>query len=425
MRHFILLACLLVAVIANAQYSGPGFYRVHNVFSNSYICINGTHFEKSTNPDAFWPCAKMKTDSAQLTDPGSIIYIPDTIQVGLYSQGVDTYSLTTLLLDVEAAPVMENGLPTYVAHTFYNGFNCYFRDYGNGMTAGGSKRKAESHWWIEPVNEESMDYSYFGLQPIINDTANTDGWYWATMCCDFPILIPKGSGVEGAYTIREITMGCDSIFYAEPVKVYGQGEVVPAAMPILFKCASPYASGNKVIPVGDIANHRTMPITNDLLMGNYFSAFTNHADFIDYDVTKTYIPEQATVGAPQYMALSVDANGYPTFMSTDSTAYMAANSAWLDITSVTITEQKSPVKSIRLGEAPELPEDPQEPEEPEEPIVGDIDGDGYANVTDVNILVHAILYSELTEYVPAYDVNQDGEVNVEDVTALIKMVLEA
>ena len=121
-----------------------------------------------------------------------------------------------------------------------------------------------------------MDYSYFGLQPIINDTANTDGWYWATMCCDFPILIPKGSGVEGAYTIREITMGCDSIFYAEPVKVYGQGEVVPAAMPILFKCASPYASGNKVIPVGDIANHRTMPITNDLLMGNYFSASAIH-----------------------------------------------------------------------------------------------------------------------------------------------------
>lgn len=412
----------MVSIIACAQYSGPGFYRVHNAGSDCYICINGTHFEKTTNPDAFWPCAVMKKDSAQVTDPGSIIYIPDTVQVGLYSQGVDTYSLTTLLLDVESAPVMENDLPTYVAHTVYNGFNCYFRDYGNGMTAGGSKRKAESHWWIEPVNEESMDYSFLGLKPIINDTAITDGWYWATMCCDFPILIPEGGGVEGAYTIREIILGSDSIYYAEPVKVYGQGDTVPAATPILFKCASPYASGNKVIPVGDIANCTAMPIANDLLMGNYFSAFTNHADFNNYDVTATYIPEQSTPGNASYLALTIDAYGYPTFMATDSTTYMAANSAWLDISDTSFSAKKNEITSIRLGEAPEDEEEPQEPQEPEI-LIGDANDDGYVNVSDVTTLIDYILCASGETYHPANDVNQDGYINVEDVSTLIHMIL--
>ena len=114
-----LLSTLLLALVCMAQYTGPGFYRVHNVNTDSYICIKGTHFEKTTGPDAFWPCALMQKDSAQVNDPGSIIYIPDTIQVGLYSQGVDTYTLTHLLLDVHPAPVMQNGLPTYVAYTEY------------------------------------------------------------------------------------------------------------------------------------------------------------------------------------------------------------------------------------------------------------------------------------------------------------------
>ncbi len=416
MRKITVLTCLLASIIAVAQYSGPGFYRVHNVGSDSYICINGTHFEKTTNPDAFWACAVMKGDSAQVTDPGSIIYIPDTVQVGLYSQGVDTYTLTGLPIDVMPAPVEEGGRPTYVAHTFYQGFNCYFRDYGNGMTAGGSKRKAESHWWIEPVNKESIDTSYLGLQPIITDTANTGGWYWATMCCDFPLLIPEGGGVEGAYTISQVTMGYDSIYYAEPVKVYAQGEIVPAATPILFKCASPYASGNKLVPVGDIANHRTMPIANDMLMGNYFSAFTNHGDLVDHSATKVYIPEQATLAEPHYMALGIDADGYLAFMPKEETAYMDANSAWLNINSDS-TSKNIDAAAVRLGPAPVEPEDPVEFE------TGDVNQDGSINVTDVSSLIEHVLLPDENAFMPQYDINKDEKINVSDVSELISIVL--
>lgn len=408
MRHFILLACLLVAVIANAQYSGPGFYRVHNVFSNSYICINGTHFEKSTNPDAFWPCAKMKTDSAQLTDPGSIIYIPDTIQVGLYSQGVDTYSLTTLLLDVEAAPVMENGLPTYVAHTFYNGFNCYFRDYGNGMTAGGSKRKAESHWWIEPVNEESIETSYFGVQPVNENVKDADGMYWTSLCCDFPFLIPAEGGVEGAYAVHQVQQDVDGSCYASVIKVYGQGEVVPAATPVLLKCAAPTAAGNKLIPTGEIANNRSFPLVNGMLRGNYFSSYINHMSInvLETDLMCEYVPEQATPATAENLELGVDAEGRLGFYPKTDGEYMDANTAWLSIENL----DKEGVTSVYLYEI----------------VLGDTNGDGVTTIKDVTYLIDYLLGSNDTRGIGntlCADVDGNGKITIKDVTALIDMLL--
>lgn len=419
MRHFTLIVALLAVMTVNAQYSGPGFYRVHNVGSDSYICIKGTHFEKTTRPDAFWPCAVMQNDLEQvITDPGSIIYIPDTVQVGLYSQGVDTYSLTGLRLDVWQSPTLLEGKPTYVAHTLYNGFNCYFRDYGNGMTAGSlnTSKKPEGQWWIEPINETSIDSSFFAVKPISNKFIDANGWYWTTLCCDFPIYIPEGSGVEGAYTITDITMGSDSLYYAEPVKVYGQGETVPAATPVLFKCASPVAKGNKLVPMGDIANHRSMPIKNDLLMGNYFSVFSNYGDFIDYTIKKDYIPEQATLATMQYLALAINDEGKLTFQPQQEGTYMDANTAWLyvgDIDAKGLTE-------VFLGTPPVNEPEPNDPE----PAVGDVNNDGAVDVNDITSLINMLLVLSDTDDIPEYmDIDGDGAVDVNDVTELISIVL--
>ena len=432
---------MLVCVTAVAQYSGPGFYRVHNAGSDCYIAIKGTKFNKSTDPDAFWPCVLMEKQADAISDPGSIIYIPDTIQVALYAQGVDTYTLTGLPLDVWPAPVMEKGLPTYVAHTVYNDFNCYFRDYGNGMTSGGSKRRAESHWWIEPVNEASMDTSYIGLKPVISELKDSVMWYWASMCCDYPVWIPTDGGVEGAYTIRDIKLGSDSFYYAEPVQVYGQGDTVPAATPILFKCTYPEASGNKVVPVGAIANRRSMPIVSDMLMGNYFSSFINHGDLNDYDFLVEYIPEQATMAKSNNLALGFDENGKPGFFPQADSTYMAANTAWLTLN----TADMSLVTAVYLGTAPV-----DEPVDPEEPVIkGDVDGDSKLTIADATRLINFLINDssdrpddpenpdpskgdDADENHPvtvinyeAADINGDGVVNVTDLSRLIAMLLEA
>ena len=433
MRKITFIVCLLVAVIAMAQYSGPGYYRVHNVGSDSYICIKGTSFVAVANPSAFWPCVKMTKAPDQVTDPGSIIYIPDTVQVGLYAQGVDTYSLTGLLLDVIRLSVMDNNLPTYAAYTVYQGIPNYFRDLGCGMTPGSNTRHNPTHWWIEPVNEASMDSSYFAVQPTVSEVVDSCEWYWATMCCDFPILIPENSGVEGAYTVKEITMGSDSLYYAEPVKICGKGEVVPAATPVLLKCANPDAEGNKLLPVGELANHRAMPIVNDLLMGNYFSNFINHASMNDPDVWDEYIPAQATKASASNLALGMDADGKLGFFPLPDSVYMASNSAWLSIAGLELDS----VTTIYLGKAPvvEPVVDPDpEPDPDPDVMLGDLDGDEKLTIADVTLLISYLINNPDVEepnlsksvdegMLAAADINEDELVNVTDLAVLISVVL--
>ena len=407
----------MAAICVSAQYSGPGFYRVQNAGTHSYICIKGTEYHKSSYPDAFWSCVLMQKDSAQVTDPGAIIYIPGREQTSLYGQGVDTYSLTHMWLDVLDAKVMEEGKPSYIAVTEYYDYSldhimrCIFRDRGNGFTAG-TIEKTESRWWIEPVNEESMDFSYFGVKPASETIKDADGYYWTTLCCDFPVTIPVDGGVEGAYTIEEVKLGEDGLYYAAPVKIYSQGETVPGATPVLLKCASPYASGNKLIPTGDIANNTTFPLVNNLLAGNYFSTFVNFADLNDDNVTAVYTPAQATKAGIHNLVLGVDEESNLCFAPQEEDTYMPANSAWLNTSDLELEG----VPTIYLGEAPEP-----------EAVPGDIDGDGKISIGDVSLLIDYLLGMEdimSKDFDPTNaDINGDNKITVADVTDLIDMLL--
>ena len=227
------------------------------------------------------------------------------------------------------------------------------------------------------------------------------------------------------------------MYYAEPVKVYGQGEIVPASTPVLIKCKASYASGNKIVPVAPIANNTVMPITNDLLMGNYFSNFINHADLNNYDVTAEYIPEQATEATAEHLALGVNAEGKLGFFPQAEGTYMAANTAWL---STTLMEKEfDGVTAVYLVE-PVEPE-PQDPEEPEV-YIGDVNGDGELNIKDATMLINYLLVQPhsdetprnepaeteddevvLTVNVANSDVNGDGQLTIKDVTMLLNMLL--
>ena len=292
------------------------------------------------------------------------------------------------------------------------------------MTAGyGDKR--ETRWWIEPVNAGSIDTSYLGVKPVNEAIQDAEGWYWTSICCDFPFELPLDGGIEGAYTIREVKMGIDSLYYAEPVKLFAQGEIVTAATPVLLKCKAAYASGNKIIPVGEIANHRTMPIVNDLLMGNYFSSFYNHDSFIDTTSVMEYVPKQATLTSPENLALGVDADGklgfFPQLVEDSEATYMAANSAWLSVD--LMGDELQGVTAIYLGEAPVA--------EPEPEIEkGDVNGDGQVSIRDVTSLIELLLSGEaedgsktLKKEYEAADMNNDGKLTIKDVTLLIEVLL--
>lgn len=409
MRKITTFFGLFFAVIAFAQFTEPGFYRVRNVGSDCYICIKGTSFNWSTNPDAFWKCIVMQNhaDSAHVTDPGTVIYIPGTGMGRLYGQGVNTYELTGLGLGVDTAKTQSTERLTYVARIKYGAYTFYLRDYGNGLTAGGSQRTAEAWWWIEPLTEASMDTSYLGVKPADADMRDVDGYYWTTLCCDFPVLLPAGGGVEGAYTVQEVATDDDGRNTVVPVKVCGEGDTLPGATPVLLRLRSPYASGNKIIPVGEPANCNVMPVAADLLVGNYFSEFNNHSDLINYDVLAAYVPGQATPAAAGRLVLGVDADGNVGFFPQPDGTYMAHNTAWLDVETLGLTDAAAVY--LVTNSAPEV-------------IPGDTDGDGEVTPADISGLIDMLLDSSGTMPAGA-DVNGDGEVTPADISALIDKLL--
>lgn len=419
MKNVVTLVCTLVALVAGAQFNGAGYYRVHNVATDGYICINGTHFEKSTYADAFWSCIKMKTDSAQVCDPGSIIYI-DHIgdSCDLCSQGVSTYGMTHLMMTVDYATVMEGGIETYVAKTVYEyevdgepmRIDCTFCDRGLGLQSGNRERNY-SRWWIEPVNEESMDTYYFGVKPADETIVDAEGWYWTSLCCDFPVAIPENGGVFGAYTVTAVEPGEDHCYYAEPVLMYGQGDIIPAATPVLIKCKYPYASGNKLIPTGRIVDNTTFPIVKDMLMGNYFSPFTNHNSLADPNAMGEYVPKQSTAASATNLALGIDENGKLGFFPQEAGTYMAANTAWLNVASLGASKDQI---VVYLDIEPEVVVP--------EVVHGDSDGDGELGINDVSFLIDYMLTTGIDAAIGA-DVDGNGEINISDIALLIDLIL--
>ena len=56
--------------------------------------------------------------------------------------------------------------------------------------------------------------------------------------------------------------------------------------------------------------------------------------------------------------------------------------------------------------------------------MGDVNGDGAVNVTDVTLLVNHILGNANDNFIFANaDVNKDKEINITDVTALVNLIL--
>ncbi|MBQ4138720.1 MAG: dockerin type I repeat-containing protein, partial [Muribaculaceae bacterium] len=61
-------------------------------------------------------------------------------------------------------------------------------------------------------------------------------------------------------------------------------------------------------------------------------------------------------------------------------------------------------------------------EEQQSQLVGDVNGDGRVNVSDVTTLVNMIL-GVIPKDETRADINGDGKINVSDVTALVNIIL--
>ena len=62
----------------------------------------------------------------------------------------------------------------------------------------------------------------------------------------------------------------------------------------------------------------------------------------------------------------------------------------------------------------------------EEPLLGDVNGDGFVNISDVTLFVNSMMTEALENLViENADINRDGFINISDVTTLINMILNS
>jgi len=370
-----LLLTVLVAVVcatpALADFTSEGFYRVHCRGTNRYVGIVGTKCESSlsisTDPDAFWECIKMRGtgtgsyknknelhDSVHVTDASTILYIPD---IGssriLYGQATSLYAILSQKVNIAKTGVVVNGRNTYKAYktatVLFVSVTAYLQDYcGADLGKNNPDSDADSpntygQWFLEPVSLDSIDKYYFA--PDALTTADASGYYWATLCCDFDCIIPEGSGVIDAYAINAnnlINAGGGKYYLdmdnlSSCVTTSGSTRTVGSCgVPVLIKCKYPYPSWNKLVPTGKARTTALdaddYPLSNGLLKGNNFGQFTNPNSNSSWVSNTVYTAEYATAMTSDYLELGLN-GGRPCFMASD-TAYMPANKAILDVSSL-------------------------------------------------------------------------------------------
>ena len=87
---------------------------------------------------------------------------------------------------------------------------------------------------------------------------------------------------------------------------------------------------------------------------------------------------------------------------------------YITYASPTVGEQYSlQIPGMELVYAAMPPDEPQ-------PVLGDVNGDGEVNISDVSCIIDLILSGTVS---PAGDVNGDGEVNITDINMVIDIIL--
>ncbi|MBD5314971.1 MAG: hypothetical protein HDS08_02270 [Bacteroides sp.] len=259
MKKLLLTLCTLLvsATQTHAALEGNGYYRVNNYASGRYIYVedNKGSVETTAMTADMAAIELWKTPDRKYSDPASIIYFDSKggTSYDLIAQGTSVHGIVGLYVSVMEYPA---GSKQYLCYATSNSLTKYLCDSEKntdldkgciGDNGSGDWRK----WQITPVSSSSSD-SYFGVLPQVK-AGNTN---YATFYASFPFSFAS-SGLE-AYTISKVENGM-----AVLKKVSG---VIPAATPVLIKCAGSTPASNK-LNLGGSAS----AISGNLLKGVYFN----------------------------------------------------------------------------------------------------------------------------------------------------------
>ncbi len=328
MKRFFIFLFALSPLYVCAQIES-GFYRVQNDYTDRYFSIVDTRASISAsasgagNVDADLDAIYMLKGFEEKVayNPATICYVQkiSSTQCNLTCQGLDLAKQTDNYLSYIQRP---NG--SYWLYGSYKGTSRYlgdesYEEYGEEFMVYAPRITnitEDRDWWVLPVDHQN-DSQYFGVKPDVKATAND--YYWSTMYAGFP-FIPSESSTK-VYVVSAID---ENLGYAIISEITTE---IPAATPVLFRCASEAPSANRLTLS---APSTTVYGGKNYMVGNYYcndvASSTGHRNVNAYNSSTMRM-------------LGLTADGKPAFVKSNI-KYLPANKCYLSVSSSAPDELK-------------------------------------------------------------------------------------
>lgn len=308
-RIKLLLVAVVCAASLQAQLKGDGYYRVQNENTGRFITVvdnRGSVNMQTTDAD-LGALRTVMDFQRVVSDPASVVYVKKmTKGYDLQSQGMDTYTMIErelMVLDLEdgtyAAYATESGMTKYLCDDIPNWMlDPDEKIYGSVCTNSPKSR----YWYIKPVKND--DGYYFGLIPDVT----AGGSHYKSFYAMFPYSL--ASTAMKAYYVTKVDQarGC--------VVVKELTGTVPAATPVIVKCASTNPADNKL----NLLSVTGKAPSDNLLKGQYFCNPDDgkHTNVLAYNSSTMRVLGKA-------------ADGSLAFVSQSNLKYIPANTAYLTV----------------------------------------------------------------------------------------------
>ena len=300
-RIFVINVLILLTSVLFAQYTGDGYYRVHNKQTSRYIYVlDNTGSINVSTASADMGAIELHKDTARLHhDPACIIYankVSTTEDVfDLKAQGTGVHDIIGYYVTVYQKS--DGSYQVYAEGKYLDDNETSQRDLGFL----GTERTGDYRLWF--INKVDNASQYFGILP----TVQLGSKYYQPFYADFPFSV-LSSGMR-VYYISKV--------YRNAAILAEATGVIPAATPVFIECSSPNQWSNRI----NIGGTPSATITTNQLGGVYFN---NPNRRLSHDARTAFNPATMRV-------LSVTPDGHLCFAKDNSLVYIPANEAYLNV----------------------------------------------------------------------------------------------
>lgn len=298
---------------------------------------------------------------------------------------------------------------TYLTYAEGSGYTGYWREVKSGSTnffedreellgpiyhpwTGNANQIAEDHQWqILPLTEELMEEYYFGAEP--KEAATWEGKYLTTMYTSFPYKCMDG---VKAYTVDK---------YLKNARVHLceiESDTVPAYTAVILACNGTTAKENRLIPlIDDVpALESTNYLKGEIWLDDESGNPDNFRTRFDSKTMRVFSDNNAKF---------VNQNNRDTANGDTLLTYIANNTCYLQL-----DPQKAALPQYTLTTE----------DDPEATLLGDADGNGIVNITDVLVTTNMTIGKTPSAFVfENADVNKDNEITITDIILIVNISL--